>query len=358
MRARVLIGGDLHKRPKDISTMSGYVDACKKVQDDLLQSIRTHNVTHFISLGDWYDKGYMGDVPAALADVEIDMAMADELNGNFYGLIGNHIKLQLDSNPELHLIQPHPVYTSRKMYRQEQIIRTPNELFLDGLQISFMHYINEASIDCYNPVRRSDAKLHVALFHTPLIIPPSKLSVNKFLKGYISPQKIEEKLRGVDFAIVGDIHDPIPPFEINHPDGSKTIMVVPGSLTNTSSHKVHPMISAPMITVEDNYSITISYLPIDLHTNMITINKDSVITEEDHSKLKTFRGKSSKIMATTEQGEVEIARSSIGSLSSFLLENGYGTKKDMDLILSVTANPKDVLRLVEIFVKEEDSNRL
>lgn len=351
MRTRVLLAGDLHKRPKDISTISGYCLATARVQDDLVKSIIDHEVTHFVSLGDWYDKGYVSDIPAALVDVDRDIHMSNVLNDNFFGVIGNHISLSLDSNPELHLIQPHDRYVSRRTYRDRQVIRTPEVLNLDhGLQISLLHHSDENRVSAYKSTRNTDTKFHVAVYHTPLIIPSSKLPTNIFLKGMTSNEEIEKVTRGVDLAVVGDIHTPIPPFEIHHIDGSVTVMVVPGSLCNNNSSKVHPMISAPMITADEE-GVSVRYLPIDLHTNMLTINA-TVEAKGEVEKLKSFRGKSSSVLKSELDPTLRIETHSVGSLSTFLRSQGKGDQKDIDLITSVCANPTDIIRLAEIFGRE------
>ncbi len=72
MKYKVLLGGDLHKRMKDITTIKGYVEVCNQIQIDLMDKIKEHNITHFISLGDWFDRGYCSDVAAALTHTDID----------------------------------------------------------------------------------------------------------------------------------------------------------------------------------------------------------------------------------------------------------------------------------------------
>ena len=137
-KTRIMFAGDLHKRSKDITTIEGYVKCCTAVQLELMQLCKELNIEYFVSLGDWYDKGYVSDVAVALADYDFDIRMSNQLNGNFYGLIGNHIRLNMDSNPELHIIQPHPIYASRRVVsRDSQIMKTPEILRINNVQISF-----------------------------------------------------------------------------------------------------------------------------------------------------------------------------------------------------------------------------
>ena len=39
MHYRILVGGDLHKRMKDLTTIRGYVNANRKVQLDIMNNI-------------------------------------------------------------------------------------------------------------------------------------------------------------------------------------------------------------------------------------------------------------------------------------------------------------------------------
>ena len=59
---KILFAGDLHKRAKDITTIEGYVNCNIAVQSALIEEIEKRNIDYFVSLGDWYDKGYIGDV--------------------------------------------------------------------------------------------------------------------------------------------------------------------------------------------------------------------------------------------------------------------------------------------------------
>ena len=352
MRARLLLAGDLHKRPKDISTISGYCNAVARVQTDIINAITKYNITHFVSLGDWYDKGYVADVASALVDVDKDIHMADILNGNFYGCIGNHIKLNLDSNPELHLIQPHETMKSRKMYREEQIIRTPRHFMLtEDVQVSLMHFNTGFDVKDYKPRRLDGVKYHIAVFHTPLIIPREQLGVGaSFMSGATSSRAIEETTRGVDLAIVGDIHTPIPTFTINHSDGTKTTMIVPGSLCNNNSSKIHHMINAPMVTVDDE-GVKLEFLPISMHTELTTINKKKEL--EDKEKLQSFRGKASSVLQSGKNKDLYIPSDSLSSYGDFLRGQARGSSLDVKLINTVVANPDNINNIIKIYLENE-----
>ena len=178
MSYKVMIAGDLHKRMQDKSTIRGYCKACRQVQEDIMKYIKDNGVTHFISLGDWYDRGYGSDVAAALVDTELDMKMAELLHGNFYGLVGNHIRIDMDSSPETFLMQPHDVYKSRRQTnRTEQIIKTPDRFVLNGVEFILMHWnpLAQTAMD-YKTEVDPDCHFHVALYHTEQVIPSHLLT--------------------------------------------------------------------------------------------------------------------------------------------------------------------------------------
>lgn len=348
---KIGLAGDLHKRAKDISTIQGYVNCNIAVQRDLMRLIKETNMDYFISLGDWYDKGYTSDVSASLADYDIDIEMANLLNGKFYGLIGNHIRLNMDSNPELHLIQPHPVYKSRRtVIRQEQVMKTPKMLRLGTVQISFMHHNKDVDdVFAYKPRREEWATYHIALFHTPSIVPNAQLVKTNFGYNASSNSKIGEVLNGVDLAIVGDIHTPLGQFNINTPTGT-TIMVVPGSLTNVDSSEDnrHTSIMLPVISIDDDSSVKLEYIHFDLKTNLLTFMKKNI--EESKEKLKSLRGKPVRDLHGDDDIVSIIGRreNAYTTLNGFMQASGY-TDVDKQLIRSVINNPADLDSLIKIY---------
>jgi hypothetical protein len=352
----LLFAGDLHKRHKDISTIEGYVKCTHAVQAQLERVIQDRHVDYFISLGDWYDKGYAADISAALSDCDADIQMSKVLNGNFYGLIGNHIRLSMDSNPELHLIQPHAYLRSRQpVTRKDQIIHTPGMLRINDVQISFQHYdMGLSSVADYKPKRESWAKYHIALFHTPLVVPGYKLIDTQYGYNISSNNDIAYTLENVDLAICGDIHKPLGQFDINKPNGTKTVMIVPGSLTNTDAGDAnrHASISMPFIQIGLNSEVKIQYIPFDLLTNTVTFKKKNI--EQAQDKMKTLRGKSLENLYNPEDVVAALSHreDTLLSLNAFMESKGY-TQTDKQLILSVMQNPEDILNLVKIWQGEK-----
>lgn len=350
---RIAFAGDLHKRSRDITTIEGYVQCNIAVQKALMQMLTDLDIDTFISLGDWYDKGYINDVSASLADYDLDIQMSNQLKGNFYGLIGNHIRLAMDSNPELHIIQPHPEYKSRRpVARTEQIMKTPDVLRVNDVQISFMHHkMNVHDCLAYKPKREPWAKYHIALFHTPSVVPNAKLIDVNMGYNASSNTKIGETMADVDLAIVGDIHSAIGTFQVSTPNGLMT-MIVPGSLTNVDAGETsrHTSINIPIITIDDESHVTLQYQPFDLKTNLVTFKKKNI--EESREKLKSLRGKpikelySAKDMVTIIENRDE----ALVSLNAFMRTQGY-TEQDKRLVKMIIDNPRDVAGVIKEFIK-------
>ena len=343
---RLMFAGCLHKRHKDISTIKGYVDCVAAVQASLMEEIKKNRIDKFVSLGDWYDKGYGLEIMSSLADTEVDRKMAEMLNGEFYGVIGNHIRLHLDTNPELFLIQPHDKFkTRKKVNRAEQIIRTPDKLILNGVQISFMHYNQYAhnAMD-YKPKREQGVKYHIALFHTPLVIPSTELYKLNMQYETSSNSSITQCMEDVDLAIVGDIHKPLGQFDIAHGDGKITTMIVPGSLTNTNAGlgSRHSNISIPIVEISEEGNVKLEYLFFDLHTNMLTFEMKEEAAKTD--KLKTLRGNTVHNLYESDNASIadvlhddRVAM----SLNLFMKRQGY-TASDIDIVNAVISDPQNI----------------
>lgn len=356
MKYRLLLAGDLHKRMKDKTTIRGYTAVCSKIQQDIMEIIKAKHVTHFISLGDWFDGGYGSDVAAALAHTDIDHELAKLVDGNFYGLIGNHIRLNMDSNPELFLIQPHEHLKSRHhITRSEQIIRTPKDLMLNGVQISFMHWDKSASSAWdYKPMINPEAKYHIALFHTEDIIPTQYLHDMGMVTIQNDNSKIANALDKVDLAIVGHVHKPIGTFRIDKPDGTATTMIVPGSLTNTDAGmgSRHNSIEMPMIDIDEDGTVTISMVFIDLRTNELTFLKKQ-LDEDARNKLKSLRGNNKETLYEDLEAASFIGDSGNAfiSLNAFMQQQGY-TENDRSLIRLVLNEPENVNKMLETYMSD------
>lgn len=359
MKYRVLIGGDLHKRMVDITTIHGYVKAFCRVQVDIMNAIKELGVTHFISLGDWFDGGYGSDTAAALSHTDIDREMYTMLNGNFYGLIGNHIKIRMDSNPELFLIQPHPVYVSRhNVARDYQIIRTPNDLILNGVQFCFMHWNKDAeSAYEYKALINKDCKYHIGLYHTEYIIPAHILAGVNMYNGMSDNSKIAAALDDIELAIVGHVHKPFGEFRIEKKSGGSTTMIIPGSLTNVDCgvNSRHDFVDMPLIDIDEDGSITRSSYRVQLHTDEIQF-VPKVKSEASMNKLKSLRGNTKETLYEELENTTFVGESGgFQTLNMFMRQQGY-TATDKALIRSTINSPDDVGVLIQLYKEETQCN--
>lgn len=344
---KLLFAGDLHKRNKDISTIKGYVKCVDAVQESIINIIQKEGITHFIHLGDWYDRGYIDDITAAIADTSMEEYMNKILKGNFYGVIGNHIRLRLDSNPELMLIQPHTSIVSRKpVKRTEPIIKTPSCFTIGNVQISLIHFDSTIQhVNDYEVVRLPNVVYHIACVHDAKFIPNSRLRSIQYPPTTSLDSQIAQKLKDVDLCICGDIHIPIGMFELS----PNTKMIIPGSLTNTTASEKtrHSSINMPLITIDDETDkVSIAFYPINLKINMLTFDSKKNDTISD--KIKSLRGNNVKNLYEDKDFE-SVLTTGIASMSfgSFLTQQGY-TKGDKDLIRSMLSKPEDIVNLMKI----------
>lgn len=347
---KIACAGDLHKRNKDISTITGYVKCCDAVQESLMEFFKSQNITHFISLGDWYDKGFVDDVSAALCDTSMEYYMYEMLNGNFYGVIGNHIRLRLDSNPELFLIQPHPVYKMRKPIKRDYpIIKTPSYFMVGNVQFSLVHHLDEIeSVEDYKICRLPQADYHVAIVHDPLFIPNEKLQLTNIPSTRSLNTQISRTLSNVDLCICGDIHTPLGMFDIS----AKTKMYVPGSLTNTNAGERgnHGSINIPIITVDDEKgTYSFGYYPFNLKTNMVSFNRK--VEQSVGEKLKSIRGNNVEKMYDNSCDSYLSSGISSLSYGAFLRDQKY-TEADKSLIKTTIRSPEEIYELVKIHMND------
>lgn len=358
---RILFAGDLHKKAVDPNNISGYVQCNIAVQRELIDIIVNRKVNVFIELGDWYDRGYVSEVPSALADTELDRKMSNILHGEFYGLIGNHLKLRMDSNPELFLIQPHPVLkTTRLVSRDSQIIKTPKKLKYGTVQISFMHCGDGKGIlSDFIPKRDEDTTYHIVLFHTPYIVPNQQLQMAGLNANVYTMSDIAENLNGVDLAICGDIHKPIGTFTVSHTYGA-TQMIIPGSLTNTDAglNNRHSSIKLPLITINDDSTVKLEFLNFDLKTNLVEFKLEQKKEKERDNRLDGIRAGRKKIVYSSGDNLIELDTSpSVYTLLNMTRRLGY-SDIDKQMILSILHTPLDIGALVNIYTQEQNIGEL
>lgn len=271
MRARILFVSDLHKRDVDFSTIAGYTKAVDAVQQDLLTFIKQNGVTHLVSLGDWYDKGYRS-INRSNNDRNFDEELSRAVNGNFYICLGNHFFLERDNNPEMYLIQPSVLYRpSQPIYATTPIIRAVQSMRIGPLQLSFFHYNKENKN--YVVERDADAAYHIGVYHDDAIVPTQQRNDAGFM-GTTLPSYTDTILNNIDLAIVGHIHTPVGVVHAQS-HGRTLPMIIPGSLAITESgeRQLHTEVQLPVVDVSDEGKVSCSLFKFDIHANLLRFYK-------------------------------------------------------------------------------------
>lgn len=271
MRARILFVSDLHKRDCDFSTIAGYTKAVDAVQRDILSFIKQRGITHLVSLGDWYDKGYRS-INRSNNDRNLDEDLSKAVNGNFYICLGNHFFLERDNNPEMYLIQPSGYYKpSQPIYATSPVIRAVPSLRIGPVQISFFHYSKENKN--YVTERDPEVKYHIGVYHDDTVVPTQQRNDAGF-RGTTMTSYMDNIFANINLAIVGHIHTPIGVFNIQS-RGRELPMIVPGSLaiTTSGSSDLHTDVNLPVVEITDDGKVSCSLYTFDLHANLLRFYK-------------------------------------------------------------------------------------
>lgn len=276
MKAKILFVSDLHKRDVDFSTIAGYTKAVDMVQQDILRFIKENNITHLVSLGDWYDKGYRS-INRHSNDRNYDEALSEAVNGNFYICLGNHFFLERDNNPEMYLIQPSELYQPiHKIYARAPIIQAVNELRIGSVMISFFHYSKRYRI--YKHERPVDVTAHIGVYHDEVVVPGYAQKAAGLI-GAAPATHVEEMLSNIDLAIVGHLHKPIGMLKVSLPNRDVP-MIIPGSLANTSNGpSYHTEVTLPIVEIDDNDHVSTAAAKFSLHCEMLQLyrKKENVL---------------------------------------------------------------------------------
>lgn len=271
MKARVLFVSDLHKRDVDFSTIQGYTRAVDQVQADIMQFVKDHGITHLVSMGDWYDKGYRS-INRYSNDRNLDEALSACVNGNFYICLGNHFFLERDNNPEMYLIQPSEQHTpTHRIYTADRpIIQAPDFIQIGGVRISLFHYSKANKF--YHDNIDDTVKYHIGVYHDDVVVPSYAKTEGGHWGGSPSTS-IEDMLSNVNFAIVGHLHKPVGAIKIPV-NGREIPMLIPGSLANTQNGpSYHESVKLPVIEIGDDDSVACKLYQFSLHCEMLRLYK-------------------------------------------------------------------------------------
>jgi predicted phosphodiesterase len=332
MTAKILFVTDLHKRDTDLSSIVGYMRATDAVQRDLLRFIKQYGVTHIVSTGDWYDKGYR-NINRLFNDINLDRMLAEAVNGNFYMCLGNHFFLERDSNPEMYLIQPNDMYKPvQGISAAEPLFKTPSHFRVGEVQISLFHYSKESK-EYVEPIEPG-VTYHVGVYHDEATIPSGIRE-----KAYYGPLEANLKLNAIyeniDLAIHGHIHTAVGIERVAI--GSRQVpLFIPGSLaiTRNQATEIHPEVRLPVLHIEETGKPTCKMFPFSLHMELMKIYD---------------RKREAKSALVGDDGVLPfIEAPKTTSLDDFLTARGYKEKyiKLTHAVREKELNPFEAMRLL------------
>ena len=327
MKAKILFTSDLHKRDIDFSSIKGYTKAIDLVQLDLITFMQQQGITHFVSLGDWYDKGYRS-IGRSKNDDNLDRTIANTVNGNAYINLGNHFYIEKDQNPEMYMIQPNPKYQPfHKIFSDKPIFKAVDDLVIGTVQISFFHFDKENKL--YINKRKPGITYHIGIYHDDCVV-PSNVRKRAGYEGSTSSEYLESIFDNIDLAIVGHIHVKIGIERLTLNSGKTVPMIIPGSLGIVQNKDIykHKDVLLPVITIDDDNKVSCKLFSFSTHLDML---KFYSATKES----KKAEGAPEPLQGMTPEVVSEISTATV-TLKSFLQRKGY--QDNYIKILDASAN--------------------
>lgn len=339
MQATIFCAPDLHKRDVDFTSIKGYTEAVELVQRDILEYLKSVENPMFISLGDWYDKGYRS-TGKTIADTYWDREINRVTNGNAYICLGNHFFLERDSNPEMYLIQPSYLYQPKHAVPMEEpIFRTAPYIVVGKTQISFFHF----NKDDKNYVRQlsPEAQYHIGIYHDDCCVPSD---VRQLAGGYGTTSNVylSNIYSNIDLAICGHIHVPVGVRVLEIESGRKVPLLIPGalSITQNKEEMKHTVVHCPVIKIQDDGNFDMDFVDISTHMDKLSFYKvnEKVIASEALSTMGTGEG-------------TGLVTPKAYTLIDFLRTEGY-SQADIDVIMQVQPGNTDVQTIIDLLKKE------
>lgn len=269
--ARVLITTDKHVRDVDFKTIKGYKDALRANILDQIEYCENNEVTHVIDTGDIGDKGFR-DLSQAYSWENLFKRWRKSCD--YYSVIGNHLFLEMDSNPELFWIQPNQYIRPKDpnyIMPAEPLIKVVPQLIIGTVMFSFHHYSRKDK-EYYCP-RPPGITHHHAVYHDDVVI-PSNIQNDYNLYRNISSEYLKRVFDNVDSCTVGHIHKD---YGLVHMivGGRQIPMDIPGSccLTAVSQRDMHTEVKLPQYDIFDDGTLVKSYVTFSLHLDKMRLYK-------------------------------------------------------------------------------------
>ena len=318
MQANVLVYTDRHKRDRDFETIGNYVTVSRMIDKDLQNTVREKNITHLISTGDDYDKGYRA-THATYNDIMTETELTASVNGNRYEAIGNHLFLERDSNPEMYLIQPCAKYPTKfKVEQEKPLIKVVDTLIVGCVQFSFFHFDKDNKN--YVAERDPNVKYHIGIYHDDCVV-PSSVRQKVGMKTGVNSSYLTKIFANIDIAVVGHIHFAIGQVNIDLPSLSKKVpMFIPGSLALTSTHpgEFHTSVNLPLFKITET-SLTLELVNFNLYTNKLSFHKKK--TKEIPKELAVLLGDLA-VDSLTAEASLQLKLGVTKSVTDYMTSHG------------------------------------
>lgn len=243
---RVLPITDRHNRDRNFDTVGGFVKVQGMIGNDIINFFNKDVYKDIaIHMGDVFDQGYRSAI-ATYVDTSRERRLKDAVNGDNFLVVGNHLYIQRDSNPEFLMLQPDPRFIPKRkldLVPEDKVFHVADAIIIDDIQISLVHY--QEMNKQYKRIREPNIKTHIALFHDDNVI-PSSIKQGRGMKTTISSEYLSDVLEDIDIAVVAHWHESIGKVDI-HVGNRIVPMWIPGALAHVSTtvSERHKQISLP-----------------------------------------------------------------------------------------------------------------
>lgn len=333
--AKILCLTDLHKRYNESVTIKGLLEVQQLIQEEIIEYVKTNEVTHVIILGDWYHRGFHG-LGRAYGAIEMDRRLSEAVGGNVFLCVGNHFYLERDENPEMYIIQPNDyIRPSIEIPMPEKpIFKVVPNLKIGTVQIDFFHY-NKLNKE-YVAYRDEDTTMHIGIYHDDHVLPSWVREAEGFT-GETSQTYLNRIYSNIDLAIHGHIHTKLGTVALSLLNGNTIPLIIPGALTPTANkeNQKHTTVDLPVLNIKDDSTVSIEYAEFATHV-------DKLRFADKKTKKKKLRDTgivNAELQAISSSNDAELK-----SLSAYLNKLGHD---QVDLNIIDLAR-KDNLILTEV----------
>lgn len=334
---KIFFAYDFHKRPAN-TAISNYLSVSYKIQKDWMEYFKLNNVTGLVTAGDYYDRGFTKNVDAVVSAVMMDAEMRHMLD--FWdGIVGNHMYIGQNSNPELQISQPNSLIPSR-FYHTKPLVNLDSNyrIINDTVQISYMHFKLSDKPSDYIARRKEGVKLHVAIYHTDHAFP-----------NIASADTLDLLFKDVDVAIVGHEHKNYG--ILRH---GKTTVYAFGASNNTSNdpNVIKPFAVHPILNVKADGTWDWEFHKQNLYVAEAGFKiREVVSVEKKEQKLAIKRLKNEVVsFEHFNQKGLTVEAKVFEGLIPYLRCGGY-TEDDLNHMLSIVEKPDDIKKHVSFIRK-------